>query len=80
MNNEDYEELEEQLMSLAEYYSEATGRDVRMGIEADDEIWVDTMRTNGKEYYESVDDAEFRIRQLYSEVFLDDMSDPMEGI
>jgi hypothetical protein len=80
MNSEDYEELEEQLMSLSEYYSEATGRNVEMGIDSDEEIWVNTMRTNGKEYYESVDDAEFRIRQLYSEVFLDDLSDPMEGI
>jgi len=80
MNNEDHEELQEQLSSLAEYYSEATGRNVEMGIDSDDEIWVDTIRTNGKEYYESVDDAEFRIRQLYAEVFLDDLSDPMEGI
>lgn len=80
MNKDDFEELEEQLTSLAEYYSEATGRNVEMGIDSDEEIWVDTMRTNGKEYYESVDDAEFRIRQLYSEVFLEDFTDPMEGI
>ncbi len=80
MDNEELQELQEQLESLSEYYSEATGRDVRMGMESLDEIWVSTMRTNGREYYESVDDAEFRIKQLYSEVFLDDLSDPMEGI
>jgi hypothetical protein len=80
MDNEELEELQEQLESLSEYYSEATGRYVEMGIDTDEEIWVDTIRTNGREYYESVDDAEFRIKQLYSEVFLDDLSDPMEGI
>ena len=80
MTEEEREELEEQLSSLAEYYSEATGRNVEMGISRDEEIWLDTMRTNGREYYESLDDAEFRVKQLYSEVFLDDFSDPMEGI
>lgn len=80
MDEEELQDLQEQLSSLAEYYSEATGRNVEMGISRDEEIWVNTMRTNGKEFYESVDDAEFRVRQLYSEVFLDDMSDPMEGI
>lgn len=80
MDEEELQDLQEQLQSLAEYYSEATGRNVEMGISRDEEIWVNTMRTNGKEFYESVDDAEFRVRQLYSEVFLDDMSDPMEGI
>lgn len=80
MNEEEREELEEQLSSLAEYYSEETGRNVEMGITGDGEIWMNTRRTNGKEFYESLDDAEFRVRQLYSEVFLDDLSDPMEGI
>lgn len=80
MDEEELQDLQEQLSSLAEYYSEATGRNVEMGISRDEEIWVNTIRTNGKEFYESVDDAEFRVRQLYSEVFLDDMSDPMEGI
>jgi hypothetical protein len=80
MNEEDLEELQEQLQSLSEYYSEATGRNVEMGITRDEEIWVDTMRTNGKEFYESVDDAEFRVRQLYAELFVDDLSDPMDGI
>ena len=80
MNEEDLEELQEQLQSLSEYYSEATGRNVEMGITRDEEIWVDTIRTNGKEFYESVDDAEYRIKQLYAELFVDDLSDPMEGI
>lgn len=80
MNEEDLEELQEQLQSLSDYYSEATGRNVEMGITRDEEIWVSTIRTNGREFYESVDDAEFRVRQLYSELFVDDLSDPMEGI
>lgn len=80
MNEEDLEELQEQLQSLSEYYSEATGRNIEMGITRDEEIWVDTIRTNGKEFYESVDDAEYRIKQLYAELFVDDLSDPMEGI
>jgi hypothetical protein len=80
MNEEDLEELQEQLQSLSEYYSEATGRNVEMGITRDEEIWVDTIRTNGKEFYESLDDAEFRVRQLYAELFVDDLSDPMDGI
>jgi hypothetical protein len=80
MNEEDLEELQEQLQSLAEYYSEATGRNVEMGVNLDEEIWIDTMRTNGREFYESVDDAEYRVKQLYAELFVDDLSDPMEGI
>ena len=80
MNEEDLEELQEQLQSLAEYYSEATGRNVEMGVNLDEEIWIDTMRTNGREFYESVDDAEYRVKQLYAELFVDDLSDPMDGI
>jgi hypothetical protein len=80
MNEEDLEELKEQLQSLAEYYSEETGRNVEMGINNDEEIWLNTRRTNGKEFYESIGDAEYRIRQLYAELFVDDFSDPMEGI
>lgn len=80
LNSDEYEELEEQLYSLAEYYSEATGRNVELGISEDHDIWLDTMRTNGKEYYESVDDAESRIKELYSEVFMDDNLDFLEGI
>lgn len=68
----------EQLELLMEYYSETLGTDVRTGIEGGD-LWLSCNRTNGREYFESVDELEFRVKVLYDEYLMDDYSDPLEG-
>jgi len=71
-----YSETEEQIDSLSEYYSQVTGRNILMGFDNDlEEVYINSSRTNGNEYFESVDDAERRIKQLYSDLILDDEDD-----
>jgi hypothetical protein len=36
-----------------------------MGVDANIDVWVDSSRTNGREYFESIEEAEERIKRLY---------------
>lgn len=64
----EFDELEEVLVDLSEYYSEMTGRSISMGVDEDLDIWFDSSRTNGREYVDSVDELERRVRILYSDL------------
>lgn len=73
---DEYSEIEEQAESLEEYYSQVTGRNIRIGLDNDLlEVYINSSRTNGNEYFETIDDAERRIKQLYSDLILDDEDD-----
>jgi len=71
MRSEEELELQEALDPLAEYYSEFTGRNISLNATEECEIRLHTSR-NEVEYFDSIDEAEFRIRQLYRELFVDD--------
>lgn len=71
-DQDEYEELEETVNDLAEYYSEVTGRNIRMGVDEDLDIWLDSSRTNGREYVESIQELERRMHLLYSDLIEDE--------
>jgi hypothetical protein len=71
MRSEEELELQEALEPIAEYYSEITGRNISLNATEECEIRLHTSR-NDVEYFESIDEAEFRIKQLYKELFFDD--------
>lgn len=75
------EQLNEEAMELAEYWSEITGRGVFSGATGTGEVWIDSNRTNGHEYFESIADAENRLKMLYYDLIMDesDEYDPLEG-
>lgn len=81
MANEDYEEIAEVVGSLSDYYSDITGRSVDMGIDSGSDIWLSGYRTSGREYFQSLQEAERRLEILYSDFLPDDgdFSDPLEG-
>ena len=73
------DDTQEQLDSLSEYYSEVTGRYIEISMNYDSEIFIKSNRTNGNEFCETIEDAEDRIKRLYSECFGDD-NEIEEGI
>jgi hypothetical protein len=76
-------EMNEEANQLADYYTEMTGTNVEADVENNlEEFWIRSNRTNGKEYFESIEEADRRLRQLYEELLPDDgdYSDPYEGI
>lgn len=76
MSNEfEFEELEESLTAISEYYSEVTGRNILAGVDSDLDIWIESSRTNGREYLESMSEVERRLRSLYSDLVVDDEYD-----
>ncbi len=78
--NERQEEIAEALGDLAEYYSDTTGRNITMGVDAGLDVWLDSTRTNGREYFESIEEAERRIKMLYDDLLPDeDERDELEG-
>jgi hypothetical protein len=78
--NEDYYELTETLGELSNYYSDTIGRDIRMGSDIDGDVWLSSNRTNGKEYFDSIEEAERRVKLLYNDLLPDeDEIDPLEG-
>ena len=80
MANEDYEEVLEILADLSDYYSDITGRNISMGIGPDSDVWIDSVRTNGREYFESIEEADRRLKLLYDDLLPDeDEIDPLEG-
>jgi len=81
MANEDYEELMESVSGISDYFSDITGRNISMGVDANHDVWLDSNRTNGREYFESIKEAERRLGQLYSDYLSedDDTLDPLDG-
>jgi hypothetical protein len=67
-----YEELSETVSGLSDYYSDITGRNISMGVDGNLDVWLDSNRTNGREYFESVAEAEHRLGILYSEYLSDE--------
>lgn len=76
---ENIEEVVEILDNLSDYYAVLTGNRVSMGIDANLDVWVDSSRTNGREYFQDIQEAEFRIKQLYDIDDEDDYNDPLAG-
>lgn len=66
------EELEETVDQLSEYYSQVTGRDIGMGVDEDLDIWINSSRTNGREYVADIEELERRIKLLYQDLIEDD--------
>jgi hypothetical protein len=81
MRDDRYFEVFEQASNLSEYYSEQTGTSVEFGFDDSGlDLWVRTPRS-GKEYVDSYGFAEERVRNIYSDLFLDDdYSDPLADI
>jgi hypothetical protein len=79
VDSELYEELLEITDHLSEYYSDITGRNIALGMK-EDEIWIDSTRTNGREFFDSLEEAERRLKLLYDDLLPDeDEADPLEG-
>lgn len=80
MANEEIDEIMEATNDIADYYSDITGRNIVMGVDASADVWLDTNRTNGREYFDSLEEAERRIKLLYDDLLPDeDEVDPLEG-
>jgi hypothetical protein len=74
---EDIDEVREVLDNLSDYYAVITGSRISMGVDANIDVWVDSSRTNGREYFESIEEAEDRIKRLYE---IDDDFDSGDGL
>lgn len=80
MSSRRHDELVEALGDLGDYYSDITGRNISLGIGSDGDVWLDSGRTNGREYFENKQEAERRIKLLYQDLVPDDDdSDGLEG-
>jgi Ni,Fe-hydrogenase III large subunit len=79
MEYESVEEVREILDNLSDYYAVITGSRVSMGVDANIDVWVDSSRTNGREYFDSIEEAEERIKRLYDLEDEDDYSNPLDG-
>jgi len=77
MEYEDIDEVREVLDNLSDYYAVITGSRITMGVDANIDVWVDSSRTNGREYFESIEEAEDRIKRLYE---IDDDFDSNDGL
>jgi hypothetical protein len=78
--NEDYEDMVATVGDTADYYSDITGRNISMGVDTSLDVWLDTTRTNGREYFDSLEEAERRVKLLYDDLLPDeDEIDPLEG-
>ena len=76
---EDIYEVVEILENLSDYYAVVTGNRVSMGVDSNLDVWIDSSRTNGREYFEDIQKAEHRLKQLYELDDEDDYSDPLAG-
>jgi hypothetical protein len=79
---ERWNDLTDEAEGMAEYYSEITGKSIRVGVQSLDEFFIEAPRTNGREYLSSLKDADRRLKQLYEDMLLDDgdTTDPYEGL
>jgi hypothetical protein len=74
--------MNQEATELAEYYTELTGTSVQADVDFNlEEYWVSSNRTNGKEYFESIEEADRRLKMLYQDLMPDDgdTTDPYEG-
>lgn len=71
MSDYEFEELEEITADLSNYYSEITGRNIEIGIDEDEDLWISSSRTNGREYLESLKEVERRLHLLYGDLIED---------
>ena len=80
--DERWNDLADEADGIAEYYSEMTGKNIRVEVVSYDEFFIETARTNGKEYLSSLKDADRRLKQLYEDILPDDndTTDPYEGL
>lgn len=80
--DEVYGENYDRAYDLSDYYSTAIGRNITFGVSANREFWVESNRTNGKEHFESIEEAERRVKLLYSDVLPEDWDevDPLDAI
>jgi hypothetical protein len=67
----DFDDVEEVLADLSEYYSEITGRSIDFGVDSDGDIWFNSSRTNGREYVDTVEEVERRVKLLYQDLIED---------
>lgn len=74
MSNE-IDELNETLDDLSDYYTSTTGFDIRMGIDTGGDIYLLSNRTNGSEYFDSIEEAERRVKLLYNDILDDEYED-----
>ena len=82
-HNDRWIEGNEQATEIADYYTEVSGSSVLAGIEDNlEEFWVSSNRTNGREYFESIEEADRRLKILYQDLLPDDgdTTDPYEGL
>ena len=79
---ERWNDLADEADGIAEYYSEMTGKNIRVGVQSLDEFFIEAPRTNGREYLPSLKDADRRLKQLYEDLLPDDgdTTDPYEGL
>jgi ABC-type tungstate transport system permease subunit len=69
------EELIETLDDLSDYYTSITGYNITMGVDATDDVYLLSNRTNGKEYFDSLEEVERRVKILYNDLLPDDDDD-----
>ncbi len=76
-----HDERYEILADLADYYATIIGRNIDMGFDGVSDFWLVAGRTNGREYFESIQEIEERMAQLYPEFLevFDDGYDPLAG-
>lgn len=74
-------EMYDEAYGIADYYSEITGRKVEVIVDNYEEVYIESSRTNGREYFNSLSEADDRLKQLYSDILPDDgdFTDPFEG-
>ncbi len=80
MFSEEFDELVEAGEALSDYFSGITGSNILVGADATGDVWISSTRTNGREYLESIQEAERRLELLYSDYFDDDDTDPYGGL
>lgn len=81
MADDNFDEVCELVSNLSDYYSDITGRNVDLGVDSGGDIWLSGYRTSGREYFQSVQEAERRLEILYQNYLTDngDNIDPLEG-
>ena len=75
-------ELYDEASGLEEYYSELTGKAINIFVEGYEDIRIETSRTSGNEHFASMREVDNRLKQLYSDILIDDgdTTDPYAGL
>lgn len=69
------DELIETLGDLSDYYTDITGASITLGVDSGGDVYLSSNRTHGKEYFDSIEEAERRVKILYSDVIEDEDED-----